>query len=1191
MRYEKGCINHTSFNRNVLWTGRPRPGIDYFPHTGFFDFVVNALSHPWDGTTSTSLISEYNSKGWYLDSLKDLGLTNIVTDGQYHLDNLQSLRHSFFLNDMGFQWKNKTWANPPVIFTPAEYLNSLGHDVKDYPLEFGGDIAGSINKLNNFGFTTAGGSGTCYWGMQPNYQPPLDATGANIDETINTTLHSSRYSKVNSHDRGVMLWGVLPWTQLADPSLWYKMRIYLRMEDVPTNEEEIFTINISNWTGNTDDPQLELRRDYFRQIAAQTGPIGLTQVVMNTAITDTNDYVWFESNAFQVSQDMDLGFYIYWHGNASIYIDKITFVSTQFAELYVDSTISVDEIATTLFNRYPNGDLTSTKFQSFYADEPFQLSALYRKELQSKIYQKATSVNATTLELNGATGGVPAYFLEFERNYAKPVGEEAKRSIIYNIYPIDANTTIGQTSIQHRLDVLINYGNFGESEDYQFSGLKRAQMAAQNFTLDIQSDDIPLIFTMGVHSEQYVTGSPGSPVYVSGPHSRRAPTWSEIFAQGNLALAYGAKGFMYYMIPTRAKPPVLKFNPNLQQYYYDTVWNTYGLFDAVGEVYDTSHSTMNGSVQHPEYNQIKNKRFFAVKSFISSIKPIESTLLGLRWKDAKSWHDNSSCSENWIANVSTRYPYFGKDDDSNKTFVETGYFVEKSPPSGKIEDAKFIYLVNRRCNLQPENSPDNLEEYADTSCRNVRFYLNFPNSTWDYYTVTDLKTDSVYFTTKTGAVTIFLGAGEGTLLKIEPQITNITQNDTLGYNTTFYSDLTVSNNATLTITGGTTLTFKNHSRLILSNGNLNVVGTAQEPVVFDFVVPYWQSTQNGIVNNNGNVVLNHARIKNAGIGYYSYTTDNDDIQNCEIFNNYWGIVMHWTHSYGTEKAKIVNCNIHDNATWDNQGRGITLSNSSPKIYATTIRKNDYGLYCVTNSNPYDTTDETYSYNIIDSNGVGILSYYSSPMLGYVDNDQGGILISGGGNTIKNNSIFNVMADTNCNVYVERNYWGTKDPALFNIYSVTGSIVYTDYYLDDPPTGSIHSGLASKVAMKIDDELISQSQGRFTSGTNMMKPSTVTSTTETLPLEYQLFNNFPNPFNPETMIKFSLKERSSVTLDVYNIAGQKVAELIGGEMEKGMYEKRFNGMKFSSGVYIFRIEALSLESRTTYSKTLKAMLLK
>ncbi|GAB1441955.1 hypothetical protein MASR2M39_07900 [Ignavibacteriales bacterium] len=44
-----------------------------------------------------------------------------------------------------------------------------------------------------------------------------------------------------------------------------------------------------------------------------------------------------------------------------------------------------------------------------------------------------------------------------------------------------------------------------------------------------------------------------------------------------------------------------------------------------------------------------------------------------------------------------------------------------------------------------------------------------------------------------------------------------------------------------------------------------------------------------------------------------------------------------------------------------------------------------------------------------------------------------------------------------------------------------------------------------------------------SGTNMMKPSTAT-TTEPVPLEYNLLNNYPNPFNPETMIKFSLREK-------------------------------------------------------------------
>ena len=93
-------------------------------------------------------------------------------------------------------------------------------------------------------------------------------------------------------------------------------------------------------------------------------------------------------------------------------------------------------------------------------------------------------------------------------------------------------------------------------------------------------------------------------------------------------------------------------------------------------------------------------------------------------------------------------------------------------------------------------------------------------------------------------------------------------------------------------------------------------------------------------------------------------------------------------------------------------------------------------------------------------------------------------------------------------------------------------------------------------------------------------------------DYNLYNNYPNPFNPETVIKFSLKEKSNVTLTVFNIAGQKVAELVSGEMEKGMYEKRFNGTKLSSGVYIFRLVAQSLEhSNTNYTKTMKALLLK
>jgi len=87
-----------------LGQNRPRPGVDYLPHIGFFDFVVNALSHPRGGN-SNDLILNYQGKGWYFDKLRELGLTNLVTDGLYNLS-INDSNNTFLLNDMGFAWKH-----------------------------------------------------------------------------------------------------------------------------------------------------------------------------------------------------------------------------------------------------------------------------------------------------------------------------------------------------------------------------------------------------------------------------------------------------------------------------------------------------------------------------------------------------------------------------------------------------------------------------------------------------------------------------------------------------------------------------------------------------------------------------------------------------------------------------------------------------------------------------------------------------------------------------------------------------------------------------------------------------------------------------------------------------------------------------------------------------------------------------
>lgn len=71
---------------------------------------------------------------------------------------------------------------------------------------------------------------------------------------------------------------------------------------------------------------------------------------------------------------------------------------------------------------------------------------------------------------------------------------------------------------------------------------------------------------------------------------------------------------------------------------------------------------------------------------------------------------------------------------------------------------------------------------------------------------------------------------------------------------------------------------------------------------------------------------------------------------------------------------------------------------------------------------------------------------------------------------------------------------------------------------------------------------------------------------------QLSQNFPNPFNPVTTIEFGLPEDAFVTLDVYNVTGQRVATLISEQRDIGWHFVTFDGTNLASGVYIYRLRA-------------------
>jgi photosystem II stability/assembly factor-like uncharacterized protein len=83
---------------------------------------------------------------------------------------------------------------------------------------------------------------------------------------------------------------------------------------------------------------------------------------------------------------------------------------------------------------------------------------------------------------------------------------------------------------------------------------------------------------------------------------------------------------------------------------------------------------------------------------------------------------------------------------------------------------------------------------------------------------------------------------------------------------------------------------------------------------------------------------------------------------------------------------------------------------------------------------------------------------------------------------------------------------------------------------------------------------------------------VIGTSNPLPNEYCLMQNYPNPFNPMTTISYGIPTRSHVTLSVFNILGQIVAELVAGEKEPGSYTITFDASGLASGVYLYRIQA-------------------
>jgi hypothetical protein len=96
--------------------------------------------------------------------------------------------------------------------------------------------------------------------------------------------------------------------------------------------------------------------------------------------------------------------------------------------------------------------------------------------------------------------------------------------------------------------------------------------------------------------------------------------------------------------------------------------------------------------------------------------------------------------------------------------------------------------------------------------------------------------------------------------------------------------------------------------------------------------------------------------------------------------------------------------------------------------------------------------------------------------------------------------------------------------------------------------------------------------------------------EEIPTEYELFNNYPNPFNPSTTIKYSVPKNSNIKVRIYNMMGQLIKTLVNESKSPGNYEVQWYGkneenLSVASGIYFYQLES------ENFVKTNKMILLK
>lgn len=178
--------------------------------------------------------------------------------------------------------------------------------------------------------------------------------------------------------------------------------------------------------------------------------------------------------------------------------------------------------------------------------------------------------------------------------------------------------------------------------------------------------------------------------------------------------------------------------------------------------------------------------------------------------------------------------------------------------------------------------------------------------------------------------------------------------------------------------------------------------------------------------------------------------------------------------------------------------------------------------------------------------------------------SGGPAVAGGFNVASHRGLLNPLDGTSQSMAGELTH---TSPKLFSGSSVVWEFSLTA--LDSVYTDTIYSASNS-----VNNDGNASSQDRWNFGDKFVihvieQPTSVSFENQSV-TSFKLEQNFPNPFNPTTNIEFSLTEKSDVSLIVYNSLGEKISELVNGNMESGHHNVIFDAAELPSGLYIYQM---------------------